>query len=331
MSNSLYPLKFKPILKERIWGGTRLHHSMGKQFPNPEEKYGESWEVSGVEGDVSVVQNGFLAGNTLNELIEVYMGDLMGESLYERFGEEFPLLIKLIDASETLSIQVHPDDETARERHHAYGKTEMWYIIDADRDALIYTGFEKDITREEYIQAVKEGNLERYLHREKAIPGDVFFIPAGRVHAIGKGVLLAEIQQTSDITYRIFDWNRVDGSGKSRELHTELAVDVIDFARVRNPKSHPVDEVNKTSELSACKYFTVNRLTFNNAMQRDYNMLDSFVIYLCVEGECSVVYASGSSERLTKGETLLLPADLKDIILRPQGKCSLLEVYINQA
>ncbi|HQE55429.1 class I mannose-6-phosphate isomerase, partial [Tenuifilum sp.] len=221
--------------------------------------------------------------------------------------------------------------ETARERHHAYGKTEMWYIIDADRDALIYTGFEKDITREEYIQAVKEGNLERYLHREKAIPGDVFFIPAGRVHAIGKGVLLAEIQQTSDITYRIFDWNRVDGSGKSRELHTELAVDVIDFARVRNPKSHPVDEVNKTSELSTCKYFTVNRLTFNNAMQRDYNMLDSFVIYLCIDGECSVVYASGSSERLTKGETLLLPADLKDIILRPQGKCSLLEVYVNQA
>jgi mannose-6-phosphate isomerase len=331
MSNSLYPLKFKPILKERIWGGTKLRDAMGKQLPNPEEKFGESWEVSGVEGDVSVVQNGFLAGNTLNELIEVYMGDLVGESLYERFGEEFPLLIKLIDASETLSIQVHPDDETARERHHAYGKTEMWYIIDAESDALIYTGFEKDITRDEYIQAVKEGSLERYLHKEQAIAGDVFFIPAGRVHAIGKGVLLAEIQQTSDITYRIFDWNRVDGSGKSRELHTELAVDVIDFSRVQNPKAHPVDEVNKTSELTHCKYFTVNRITFTSAMHRDYNMLDSFVVYLCLEGECSVVYASGSGERLTKGETLLLPADLKDIILRPQGKCSLLEVYVNRA
>ncbi|HDP75020.1 MAG TPA: mannose-6-phosphate isomerase [Bacteroidales bacterium] len=329
MGNALYPLKFKPILKERIWGGAKLRDKMGKQFPDSKEKYGESWEVSGVEGDVSVVQNGFLAGNTLNELIEVYMGDLVGESLYERFGEEFPLLIKLIDASETLSIQVHPSDEIARERHHAYGKTEMWYIIDADRDALIYTGFEKDITREEYIQAVKDGNLERYLHQEQAIAGDVFFIPAGRVHAIGKGVLLAEIQQTSDITYRIFDWNRVDGSGKSRELHTELAVDAIDFSKVHNPKTHPEYEVNRTSELSACKYFTVNRITFTSAMQRDYNMLDSFVIYLCLEGEGSVVYASGASERLTKGETVLLPADLKDVILRPQGKCSLLEVYVN--
>jgi mannose-6-phosphate isomerase len=328
MSNTLYPLKFKPILKERIWGGTKLHNIMGKQFPNPAERYGESWEISGVDGDVSVVQNGFLAGNTLNELIEVYMGDLVGESLYERFGEEFPLLIKLIDASETLSIQVHPDDETARERHHAYGKTEMWYIIDAEKDALIYTGFENDIAREEYLRAVKEGKLESYLHKEKAVPGDVFFIPAGRVHAIGKGVLLAEIQQTSDITYRIFDWNRVDSSGKPRDLHTELAADVIDFSKVRDPKLHPQDEVNKTSELTSCDYFTVNRLTFTYAIQRDYNMLDSFVIYLCIEGECSVVYESGHSERLSKGETILLPAELKDIILRPQGKCTLLEIYV---
>ncbi len=328
MSNSLYPLKFRPILKERIWGGTKLSDIMGKQFPGTSGKFGESWEISGVDGDVSVVQNGFLAGNTLNELVEVYMGDLVGETLYDRFGEEFPLLIKLIDASETLSIQVHPDDDTAHQRHHAYGKTETWYIIDAEEDALIYTGFNTDISREEYFKALKEGNLEQYLYKVKAVPGDVFFIPAGRVHAIGKGVLLAEIQQTSDITYRIFDWNRVDGSGKTRDLHIDLAVDVIDFSKVQNPKTHPLEEVNKTSELASCKYFTVNKVTFMNSIQRDYNMLDSFVIYLCIEGECSVIYASGQSEKLTKGETLLLPAELKDIILKPQGKCSLLEVYV---
>lgn len=328
MANTLYPLKFKPVLKERIWGGAKLHDIMGKKLPNPTGKYGESWEISDVEGDESVVLNGFLAGNTLNELVEVYMGDLMGETLYERFGDEFPLLIKLIDASDTLSIQVHPNDEVARERHHAYGKTEMWYIIDAEKDALIYTGFKTDISREIYLQALKEGNLEQYLHRESAKQGDVFFIPAGRVHAIGKGVLLAEIQQTSDITYRIFDWNRVDSTGKPRELHTELAADVIDFTGVKNPKLHPVDEINKTSELTSCDYFTVNRLTFTNPIQRDYNMLDSFVIYLCVKGGCSVVYASGYSEKITKGETILLPAELKEVILRPHDKCSLLEVYI---
>lgn len=327
MSPTLYPLKFKPILKERIWGGHKLQTLMRKKLPK-NMRCGESWEISGVEGDVSIVQNGFLAGNSLNELIEIYMGELVGESVFEKFGEEFPLLIKLIDASEWLSIQVHPDDDTARDRHHAYGKTEMWYIIDADNGSKIITGFKNDTSREDYLLALRYGNLPDLLNHETAIKADVFFIPAGRVHAIGKGVLLAEIQQTSDITYRIFDWNRTDSMGKARELHTDLAIDVIDFTRVNQPKTNPAIEINKTTELVSCQYFTTNRLTFCSAIQRDYNLLDSFVIYICIDGECHVIYGSGESETLTLGETVLIPADLKNIILRPIGQCTILEVYI---
>ncbi len=328
MSPTLYPLKFTPILKERIWGGNKLQTLMGKKLPKGMLRCGESWEISGVEGDVSIVHNGFLAGNTLNELIEIYMGELVGESIFEKFGEEFPLLIKLIDATETLSIQVHPDDDTARNRHHAYGKTEMWYIIDAENDSKIITGFKNDTSREDYLLALRNGNLPDLLHHEPATKGDVFFIPSGRVHAIGKGVLLAEIQQTSDITYRIFDWNRTDSQGKSRELHTELAIDVIDFKGVTQPKTNPPIENNKTTELASCQYFTTNRLAFSSAIQRDYNLLDSFVIYTCIDGECQVIYGSGESETLTLGETVLIPADLKNIILRPIGHCAILEVFI---
>ncbi len=328
MNHSLYPLKFKPILKERIWGGNKLQSLFGKKIPKGTEGCGESWEISGIEEDVSTVQNGFLAGNSLNELIEIYMGDLVGEKVYEKFGEEFPLLIKLIDANETLSIQVHPDDEIAKKRHHAYGKTEMWYIIDAEPNSEIITGFKRDITTDEYLRALKNDSINELLHREKAIKNDVFFIPAGRVHAIGKGILLAEIQQTSDITYRIFDWNRIDSSGKPRELHTDLAIDVIDFNQSKNPKTHPTEEVNKTTELASCPFFTVNRLILTNSIQRDYNILDSFVIFLCIDGQCSIIYGSGESEIMKQGELVLIPAELKNIIIRPMSKCTILEIYI---
>jgi mannose-6-phosphate isomerase len=328
MSSTLYPLKFEPILKERIWGGKRLETVLSKKLPDSDKKYGESWEVSGVAEENSIVRNGFLAGNTLNELVEVYMGDLVGEEIYERFGDEFPLLVKLIDASETLSIQVHPNDDVAEERHHAYGKTEMWYILDAEPNSKIYTGFKDTITKEDYLKALEDGKIDELLHVETPKKDDVFFIPAGRVHAIGKGVLLAEIQQTSDVTYRIFDWNRVDSQGKSRELHTNLAIDVVDFNKVEQPKFSVKAEINKTQELISCQYFTVNRIKFQNPLQRDYNLLDSFIIFLCLEGSCSIIYGSGKSEQIAKGETVLLPTELKDIILKPNGTCSLLETYI---
>ena len=328
MSEGLYPLKFIPQYKERIWGGDNLKKILGKDVPADMARCGESWEISSVEDSVSEVANGYLAGNTLEELIEVYMGDLVGDSIYEKFGVEFPLLIKLIDAQDVLSIQVHPDDEYAERNHYAYGKTEMWYVISAEENSEVITGFKKDVTREEYLQSLSNGNLKNLLNVEEAKVGDVYYIPAGRIHAIGKGVLLAEIQQTSDITYRIYDWDRVDSNGKPRELHNDLALDVIDFSAIVDAKWTKPNVVNKTEELASCPYFTVNRLAFTNTIKRNYDLLDSFVIYMCLEGEASIIYGKEKSERIVKGETVLIPAELKDIILKPNAKCQLLEIFV---
>lgn len=328
MSEGLYPLKFVPQFKERIWGGDKLRTILNKKVPPQIVKCGESWEISAVQDNVSEVNNGYLAGNTLEELIEVYMGDLVGDSVYEKFGVEFPLLIKLIDAQDVLSIQVHPDDEYAEKNHHAYGKTEMWYVISASDNSEIITGFKRNITREEYLQSLSNGTLKDFLNVERAEVGDIYFIPAGRVHAIGKGVLLAEIQQTSDVTYRIYDWDRVDSNGKPRELHNDLALDVIDFNAVEDAKWTKSSVNGRTIELVDCKYFTVNRLSFSDSIKRDYEMLDSFVVYLCVEGEADILYRNGEAEKIAVGETVLIPAELKNIILKPNSQCCLLEIFI---
>ncbi|MGD9977354.1 MAG: type I phosphomannose isomerase catalytic subunit [Bacteroidales bacterium] len=328
MNESLYPLKFVTQYKERIWGGENLRKILGKNVPSQMAKCGESWEISAVQENISVVKNGFLAGNNLEELVEVYMGDLVGDSVYEKYGVEFPLLIKLIDANDILSIQVHPDDDIAMQRHHAYGKTEMWYVIAADEKSEIITGFNRDVSTKEYLQSLSGGELKKLLHTEKASAGDVFFIPAGRVHAIGKGVLLAEIQQTSDITYRIYDWDRLDANGKPRELHNDLALEVIDFSAASEPKwTRPIVD-NRITELATCNYFTVNGLRFTEPISRNYDFLDSFVIYLCFQGESSVLYGNGGIESISTGETLLIPAELKNIILKPKSGCSLLEIFI---
>lgn len=328
MNDGLYPLKFVPQFKERIWGGDKLRTILKKNVPREIVKCGESWEISAVQDSVSEVANGYLAGNTLEELIEVYMGELVGDSVYEKFGVEFPLLIKLIDAQDVLSIQVHPDDEYAERNHHAYGKTEMWYVISADNDSEIITGFKRDITREEYLQSLSNGNLKDFLNVERAEVGDVYFIPAGRVHAIGKGVLLAEIQQTSDVTYRIYDWDRVDSNGKPRELHNDLALEVMDFSAVVDAKCTKPSVNNQTAELVDCRYFTVNRLSFTNSIKRDYEILDSFVVYVCIEGHAAIHYQNGESEKMAVGETVLIPAELKNITLEPIGRCCLLEIFI---
>ncbi|MCD7970758.1 MAG: class I mannose-6-phosphate isomerase [Alistipes sp.] len=321
----LYPLKFKPRLKERIWGGNALETEMGKQLPAG-RKIGESWEISGVQKDISVVVNGDLAGNDLQELIEVYMGDLVGDHVYNKYGVEFPLLIKLIDARDVLSIQVHPDDELARERHNSYGKTEMWYVLAADPGASLYVGFNRTVTRDEYLDAVSNGTLPSLLREEKVRPGDSFFIPAGTIHAIGKGLLIAEIQQTSDVTYRVDDWGRVDDNGNPRELHTELAVDAIDFRPPHDLKTHAVAVPNESVPVEECRYFTTNLLQVSDSVERDYSALDSFVIYICIDGELNVCY-SGGSETLSKGETMLIPAQEDSIELDGEG--TVLEVYVD--
>jgi mannose-6-phosphate isomerase len=323
----LYPLKFTPIYKDKIWGGNKINSVLNKDFGNL-PNCGESWEISGVEGNISVVSNGFLAGNTLEELIEVYMSDLVGEKVFENFGIEFPLLIKFIDANDDLSIQVHPGDEMAAERHNSYGKTEMWYVLQADPGSKLQSGFNQAVDEDKYLFKLEHNELTDILNFEEVKSGDVFFIPAGRVHAIGKGILLAEIQQTSDVTYRIYDYDRRDNMGNPRELHTELALGAIDYTLSPEYKTNYQAKLNSSVELASCKYFTTNVLELNKPVEKDYNNVDSFVIYICVDGELLIETESGS-ESLKKGETILIPATIENVQLKPQSTTvKLLEVYI---
>lgn len=327
MSTSLYPLKFQPILKEKIWGGKKLSETLNKDCKGM-SKVGESWEISGVQDDMSVVSNGFLAGNSLEEIIEIYMGDIVGEHVYDKFGYEFPLLIKFIDATEVLSVQVHPDDEVAKRKHHSYGKTELWYVIEADKGAELIMGFKKDTPKIEYNTALQSGKLLDLLNVEKVQKEDVFFIPAGRVHATGAGILLAEIQQTSDVTYRIYDWGRVDDNGNSRELHTELASEVINLKAEKSYKTEYEKKKNETVELANCQYFKTNILQFEGTLEKDYNFIDSFIIYMCLEGKFRIKYGDNAEEVVKKGESVLIPAILKNISFISEAETKILETYI---
>ena len=326
----LYPIKFIPRLKERLWGGKELlqrvkAHSGAKI--NPELAYGESWDLSAVEGEESKVANGFLKRNTIEEIIEVYMGNLIGEHNYDRYGLTFPLLIKSLDCHDVLSVQVHPDDELAMERHNSYGKTEMWYVAGCEPGATLYVGFkDRSITREEYLAAVNEDRLDEVLNRVEVKVGDTFFIPAGTVHALGKGIEVVEIQQTSDITYRIYDWNRVDESGQPRELHTALAVDAIDFAS-DGDKCHVRYQTksNQAVKLVDCPYFTTNIISLDGSRTFDYASLDSFVLYICTDGEADITL-DGTTEHLTPFELVMIPAEADSVEL--SGQATLLEVYI---
>jgi mannose-6-phosphate isomerase len=322
----LYPLKFKPILKDKIWGGEKLRKLPGKAGASM--KCGESWEISSYQDEISIVSEGFLEGNDLQELIEVYMGDLVGDSVFDRFGIEFPLLIKFIDTSDILSIQVHPDDAVAFEKHGGNGKTEMWYILEADKDASLISGFSRDISHEEFVQSIKSGDLTEILNYESVKKGDVFFMPAGRVHAIGSGILLTEIQQTSDLTYRIFDFNRMGDNGEPRELHIDLALDVIDFKSHDNYRTDYEAVANKTVPAVSCPYFTTNVLKINQPVKKDYHLLDSFVIYICAEGKVQITPENQEAVSLSKGETLLVPAMLKMISIVPDVESTILEVYV---
>lgn len=325
--SDLYPIKFKAQLKEKIWGGQNLKSSLNKDIPK-NKKIGESWEISCVEDNISVVANGFLEGNELDELIEIYMGDLIGDKVYDKFGINFPLLIKFIDANDALSIQVHPDDKLAKERYNAFGKTEMWYVIEANKNAELISGFNQEIDKAKYLQHLKNNELPQILNYEKVKSGDVFFIPAGRVHAIGAGIVLAEIQQTSDVTYRIFDWNRKDDKGNSRELHTDEALDAIDFKVFENYKTEYTQEKNTASNILSNKYFETNILDLDKALEIDSNRLDSFIIYICLEGKIEIRYYESEKIILEKGETVLIPAVIEHLILNPVVHSKLIEVYI---
>jgi mannose-6-phosphate isomerase len=323
----LYPLKFKPVFKEKIWGGQKIRTSLGLDF-SPLPNCGEAWALSGVPDCQTVISNGFLEGNELNEILEIYMDELAGEKVYARFTNEFPILVKLIDANDWLSIQVHPDDALAASRNVGSGKTEMWYVLDADRGAELITGFNRKMDAAAYLESLSHKRLKEVLNFETVSSGDVFFIPSGRVHALGPGILLAEIQQTSDTTYRIYDWDRVDSEGNARELHTGLALGAIDFSGVDSYRTNYKHEVNRPTTLVDCPYFTVNLIEINCETVKDYSSLDSFVIYLCAEGIVEVQAGDGRVSMKT-GEVVLLPAVLDDVTLIPVGHSKILEVYIS--
>lgn len=324
--NTLYPLRFKPIFKERIWGGTRLRSLLNASGDIP-DKCGEAWLVVDVEDDQSVVTDGFLSENELNELVEIYMGDLVGEKVYDLYGKQFPVLVKLIDSEDVLSIQVHPDNDLAKKKHNAFGKHEMWYVVDAADDAFIINGFNKTIDNNQFMSLVKENNLITVLNQAKVKQGDVFYIPAGRVHAIGPGNLILEIQQSSDITYRIFDWNRKDAQGHTRELHIEQAAEAIDFTAVGPEKTKVVTSHNTTIPLVKCPYFVTNKLVVDTLMEKDYSDLDSFVLLINLAGKCMIEFEDGAMA-LNPFETLLIPAIQDNITIIPETETTLLEVYI---
>lgn len=325
--SGLYPLKFKPIFKDKIWGGQKIQTAMSMDF-SPLPNCGEAWVLSGVDGNPSIVSNGYLAGNELNELLEVYMYDLVGDEVYEQFGNEFPVLIKLIDANDWLSIQVHPDDELAAKRKIGRGKTEMWYVLEADKDARLISGFSQKLNKQEYLKHLENKLLPDIMNYENVSRGDVFFMPAGRVHALGPGVFLAEIQETSDTTYRIYDWDRTDSDGNSRDLHLEEALDAIDFQLHKKYRTDYPLEDEKSVRIATSEHFTTNLITLEkHAMEKDYSSLDSFVALLCTEGKAIVKWYE-EQFNLVAGELILIPAVIENILINPLQKTKLLEVYM---
>ncbi|GAB3929790.1 type I phosphomannose isomerase catalytic subunit [Mucilaginibacter myungsuensis] len=324
--SALYPLQFKTIYKDKIWGGQKIRTYLGKDFgdlPN----CGETWEISGVKSDVSVVENGSLAGQSLADLLEQYKDQLVGKHVYDHFGNIFPLLVKFIDANDDLSIQVHPDDELAKKRHNSFGKTEMWYVIEADPGSTLIAGFSEKVDEQIYVDKLNSGHIMDILNKEDVAAGDVFFLPAGRVHTIGKGLLIAEIQQTSDITYRIYDFDRVDDKGQKRELHTELALAANDYNVYPEYKTKYTPVKNEDVHLVTCPYFTTNVLDFTEGVTKDYSNLDSFVIYVCLEGALTVKY-DGGEIAVKMGECALIPNSIDKVELTTEGGFKILESYI---
>jgi mannose-6-phosphate isomerase len=322
MKFNIYPLQFEPILKERIWGGEKLHTELNK--PIISNITGESWEISTVEGDVSVISNGALKGISLNEVIDNFPKEVLGTTVFDKFGKQFPLLFKYLDAKTDLSIQVHPNDELAKKRHNSFGKTEMWYIMQADEGSRIIVGFKNNSNAKEYVSHLENNTLLALLEEVKVKTGDVFFLETGTVHAIGAGLLVAEIQQTSDITYRLYDFDRVDSEGNKRELHVELALDAINYNKVETQKKYNKQE-NVSNEMVNCPYFTTNYLNIAGEINVSKSAT-SFTVYMCTEGKFQLEF-NRMEYHYSKGDTVLIPAAMTDFNL--SGKATLLEIYIS--
>lgn len=324
--NNLYPMKFTPVFRDKIWGGQKIRTHLGLDF-SPLPNCGEAWVLSGVPGSETVVSNGFLQDNNLNELLEVYMDDLVGEKVFARYREEFPLLIKFIDSNDYLSVQVHPDDNLAAKKGIGNGKTEMWYVLQADEGAKLYAGFNREVDKDSFKDLLHTGKVVDVLNTEPVSAGDAFFIPSGRIHALGPGILLAEIQQSSDTTYRVYDWDRRDDKGKSRELHTEEAIEALDFKAGTDARIRVSTKLNTTMPVVEDVHFTVNSIEFDTNVNKDFSELGSFVIYLCTDGAAGII-SDAEPVTIKKGECVFIPAALERVTLHPEGKCRLMEVFI---
>ena len=321
----LYPLKFKPIFKDKIWGGRKIKEVLGMDY-GPLPNCGEVWLLSGLWDEQSEIANGDFEGDEINDLVETFMGDLVGESVFDKYGEQFPLLLKIIDANDWLSVQVHPDDALAEKRGLGNGKTEMWYVMQADEDAELVTGFNREMTRMDYVEVLETNTLQEVLNHEQVEAGDVFFIPAGRVHALGPGIMVAEIQQTSDTTYRIYDWDRINEAGMSRELHIPQSVEAIDGTMPDDYKIRVPNVMNRTVSVIDTQYFVTNLLQLQGEMEKDYSNLDSFVILLCTNGNFTLKWENGAIF-VNQGECVLIPNLIKKVTIRAEQYCKLLEVY----
>ncbi len=321
------PFRFIPIFQSPIWGGGRI--AAYKNIETDLPTIGESWELSGVQDKESVVAEGAYAGYTLSQLIAELKGDLVGRKIYKRFGTEFPLLVKFIDAYDDLSIQVHPNDELARLRHEKNGKTEMWYVVDADEGAHLKSGFSRQLSPEEYERRVADHTLTDVLCDYAVQPGDLFFLPAGRVHTICAGTFVVEIQQTSDVTYRIYDYGRAGKDGKPRELHTDLAKAAIDYTVLPDYRSRYTVAKNRETELVACPYFTTSLYDLDRPTEKDLSATDSFLVVMCLSGSGALIDDEGNKTPIRQSETLLVPASTRSVRFEPEGAMKLLTIRID--
>ncbi|MDR2803500.1 MAG: class I mannose-6-phosphate isomerase [Treponema sp.] len=322
----VYPLEFIPIPCPRIWGGSKLRNEWNKDFSK--DKIGESWELSCVPGAVSLIKSGEFAGKPVTEALEKYGAAILGDKVYAKYGAELPLLFKLIDASENLSVQVHPDDVVAKKRHNCFGKTEMWFVAQAEKNSMLYSGFAQPVRKEYYMELIKSGKILEMLASHTVKTGDSFFIPAGRVHGIGAGIVIAEIQQSSDVTYRIFDYHRKDSDGNERELHIAESVDVVDFNVKPSYKTEYTPHKNEAVSIACCEHFTVNYIPLTASIKRDLGGRGSFVVYMCLTGAASLD-CGGKTAALKKGSTVLVPAALAGCIeLHAAAECVMLETFV---
>jgi mannose-6-phosphate isomerase len=328
MNLPLEPLTFKPLLKQTIWGGSGI--CLFKGITPVQDGIGESWELSHLDGNYSLVAGGVYDGQSIDALVHTYRQQLLGAHVLDRFGPRFPLLIKFIDARDDLSVQVHPNDALAKKRHNSFGKTEMWYVVKAAEGAALYSGFSRPIDSGEYTKRVKNGSILDVLQRYEVREGDVFFLPAGRIHAIGAGCFIAEIQQTSDITYRIYDYNRKDAGGNLRPLHITLAKLAIDFSFPQGQRYAYEPLKNVPVPLAICPYFTTHLLELDTAFVRNVQALDSFIIYICIEGAAVLRDNQGNKSAFARGQTLLVPACTEQVTLYPTPQTKLLETYITR-